>query len=342
MIPVFAAVAAFGAAVVVTRVMEIFSRRQGLLDEPNERSSHAVPTPSSGGVGIIAGVACGLLVAAGWHDAEASLIFAVAMALGVVGLADDLGRVGILGKYLAQLAAAAIVTLALSPSVVVEVPGVSLQVDGLPATLLTLLWLTALINAFNFIDGIDGMLGWLAVTISIVGLGLVAPDAADVLLIIAGACLGFLVWNHPPASIFMGDVGSQFLGLLVGTSLLRQPAEVVAVIPTIMVFAVPLFDTGFTLVRRLLAGKNVFTAHREHLYQRMAFLGRSHRLVTALYASLTAVVGVVALTWPGLPPLGQLAIVAAIVVGLGVLAAWVARMERLAPRAADDGRGRSS
>lgn len=341
MIPVFAVVAAFVGAVVMTRVMEIFSRQQGLLDEPNERSSHVVPTPRSGGIGIIAGVACGFLVTAGWQDAEVSLIFAVALALGLVGFADDLGRVRILGKYLAQLVAATIVTLALSPRLVFVVQGASFQLEGVPAALLTVLWLTALVNAFNFIDGIDGMLGWLAVTISIVGLGLVAPDAGDLLLVVAGACAGFLVWNHPPASIFMGDVGSQFLGLLVGASLLRQPAEAVAVIPTVIVFAIPLFDTGFTLVRRLLTGKNVLTAHREHLYQRMAVIGRSHALVTAQYATLTAAVGLVALTWQGLSLLAQAATVAAMIIGAGLFAAWVARMERLAPHTTEGGRGHS-
>ena len=330
MIALFAAVVAFVTALAITRVMETFSRRRGLLDVPNARSSHVVPTPRTGGVGIIAGVACGWVVAAGWQDPAGIVILAAALALGLVGLADDTGRVGVLGKSVSQLGSATIVTLALSPQLDFQAQWAGFQVEGLAAALLTVLWLTALINAFNFMDGIDGMLGWLTVAVSIVGLGLVTPDASVVLLVTASASLGFLVWNHPPASIFMGDVGSQFLGLLVGASLLRQSGGAIDVIPTVMIVAVLLFDTGFTLARRLRAGKNVFAAHREHLYQRLSAVRGSHRSVTALYAILTAVAGSAALNWAELPSVAQLAILAMFVLGAGVLA-WVVKMERVAP-----------
>ncbi len=326
--PILAAILAFAVAIVVTRAAELVSRRRGWLDVPNARSSHATPTPRIGGVGIIAGVLCGWLVSGGWQDPQGVALLAAAAALAAVGLADDLGRTSLIGKYLAQLIAAAAVALSVRPELSISVDGAGVQVDGVLAGVLTVLWLTAIINAFNFIDGIDGLLGSLTVVISIACIGFVAPDAGVGLLVVAGATLGFLAWNQAPASIFMGDVGSQFLGLWVGGLVLGLGGSAVEVVPTLIVFGLVLFDTGFTLVRRLRERKNVLTAHREHLYQRLVASGASHREVTASYAAATAVLGIVALAWPGMPILIQVGMLAPLAAGAGLLVQWVRRSER--------------
>lgn len=309
---------AFVVAVAVTRLAEVVSRRRQLLDVPNHRSSHVVPTPRIGGLGIIAGVAAAWIVGAGWADPTTTILLVSALGLGAVGLADDLGRSSVAGKYLAQLAAATVAAIVLAPRLDIAIGDVGVTVDGTAAIVLAAIWLTAITNAFNFIDGIDGMLGSLAAVIAIAGLGIVSGDAALPLMAAAGACLGFLAWNMEPATTFMGDVGSQFLGLLIGASLLRQPEGSVDVVVVLILCSVVLADTGITLVRRMVARKNLFAAHREHFYQRLATDGRPHREVTALYTAATAVAAIGALAWPGLQPIGQVAVLA-VMVAAGVV-----------------------
>ena len=321
------ALVAFLIALGVTRVAEEVSRRRGILDVPNTRSSHVTPTPRIGGIGIIAGVTAGWVLTGGWRETESVIVFAAAAALGVVGLADDLGRSSVIGKYVAQLVSSAVVAVTLTPALAITAGDASLTINGVAAGILTVLWLTALINAFNFVDGIDGMLGSLVVVIGVAGAAIVGPGADPALLIVAAASLGFLVWNRPPASIFMGDVGSQFLGLWVGASLLGSAVGRVEVVPLLVLLGVVLFDTGLTLVRRMREGKNLFAAHREHLYQRLVATGASHRTVTAAYAALTALLAVIALAWPGRTLAVQAALLALVaLVGLTLLL-WVRRAE---------------
>lgn len=324
---VLAALVAFAVALVATNVVERLSRRRGLLDVPNSRSSHVTPTPRIGGIGIVAGVAAAWLLVGGWDAPGGIALLAAAALLGGVGLADDLGRTSLIGKYLAQLASSAVVTLAIQPALAIEVGAASLRIDGIAAAVLSVLWLTAVINAFNFIDGIDGMLASLVVVIGVVGSGMASPGADANLLAVAAACLGFLVWNHAPASIFMGDVGSQFLGLWVGASLLGDAGGTVEVIPILILFGLVLFDTGLTLVRRAREGKNLFAAHREHLYQRLVTSGASHRTVTAAYAGATAALGALALAWSAQPLPMQIPVLVLLVAGAWLLVAWVRRAE---------------
>ena len=323
---------AFAVALLATRVAERVSRRRGLLDVPNARSSHVTPTPRIGGIGIMAGVAAAWLLNGGWQEPSGIALLVASAALGVVGLADDLGRTSLIGKYLAQLVGAAVVILALQPALAIEVGTAVLTIDGVAAAVLCVLWLTAVINAFNFIDGIDGMLASLVVVIGVVGAIMSSPGTGANLLAVAAACLGFLVWNHAPASIFMGDVGSQFLGLWVGASLLGAAGGPVQVVPVVILFGIVLFDTGLTLARRAGEGKNLLAAHREHLYQRLVTSGASHRAVTAAYAGVTAALGALALAWSAQRLPMQIAVVVLLAVGGWSLVAWVRRAESEAAR----------
>jgi len=322
------ALAGFVVALGVTRIVERASRRRGLLDEPNDRSSHVLPTPRIGGIGVVAGVTCGWLLAAGWRDPAWAALVAGAGALALVGLADDLGRSSLIGKYLAQVISAAMVTIAYAPSLALRFGNASLEVDGALATVLVVIWLTAIVNAFNFIDGIDGMLGSIVVVAGVVGSVLVGPSVDANLVVVAAAALGFLAWNHAPASIFMGDVGSQFLGLWVGASLLRTPDGVVEIVPILLLFGLLLLDTGSTLLSRAIQGKNLFSAHREHLYQRLVAAGASQRAISALYAAITAALGAAAVAWGRLEASEQIALMLATVVGGGLMLAFVRRAER--------------
>lgn len=315
------------AATIVTRLVERLARQRSLLDIPNDRSSHDVPTPRIGGLGIVVGTVIGWLVAAGWMDGEATVIVLAALGLGAVGLLDDVHHTSVLGKYLAQLAAAAVVAGVLQPTLSIGIGDGSWSLGGIPAFVVTTIGLTALVNAVNFMDGIDGLIGGVALVAAIVGAGLVAPAAWPILLPFATACAGFLVWNQAPASIFMGDGGSQFVGLILGAALLRQEGGVVDVAPVLLLVSPLLFDTGFTLIRRARAGRDLFAGHREHLYQRVVVAGRSHREVAAGYAAATAVTGILALSWAVAPAVAHIGILVSLLL-VGVLyAAWVTRME---------------
>jgi len=328
---IVAALVAAVIAIVITRVIETLARRRSLLDIPNERSSHVVPTPRLGGVGIVAGTIAGWLIGGGAADPQIVAIVGVGLALAAVGLVDDLTRISVAIKYSAQLVAATAAALVADPSLRLEVAGASLVLEGWPAIVATAVWLTALINAFNFMDGIDGMTGGVAAVTAIVGIGLATAGADLALVALAAACIGFLVWNQQPASIFMGDVGSQFLGYLVGVCLVLQPRGEVGLLPVVICVAPFLIDTGVTLVRRAAAGRNVFAGHREHLYQRLTMAGFSHRAVSAGYAIAAAVAGIAALTWSS-TAVGQLGTV--ILIGFVALAyvRWVAMVESRAAR----------
>ncbi len=324
---------AFSVAVLVTRLAADWSRNRRLLDEPTDRSAHTVPTPRIGGLGIVAGALAGFGITAVELDAALATVIVASLVLGAVGLIDDLRRVSALAKYLAQLGAAAAIAITVAPVLRVDLFDAELEIAGLAAVVLTTIWLTAIANAFNFMDGADGFMGGVTVLICVAGLSIVAAPAAPLVTALAAATLGFLIWNHAPASIFMGDVGSQFLGLIVGGVLLLDAGGSVRVIPLLLLMAPLLFDTGFTLIWRARAGRNLFAAHREHLYQRLITSGTEHRTVAAAYAVATAVCGVAALGWSAMAGPGQGAfLIGAAIVGAGYVA-FVRRSEARAARA---------
>ncbi|MFM6128092.1 MAG: glycosyltransferase family 4 protein, partial [Sphaerospermopsis kisseleviana] len=191
--------------------------------------------------------------------------------------------------------AATATIIAVGPLRTVDLGSLGTLQLGVAAWPLTLLWIVGMTNAFNFMDGIDGIAG---ITAAVAGVAVataaaflgVAPLAA-VSLAFAGASIGFLTCNWPPARIFMGDVGSAFCGFLIATLPLVPGAHASERLVPIMAVAMwPfIFDTVFTLGRRLRKGENIFEAHRSHLYQRLVIAGWPHRAVSMLYGFLSAI-----------------------------------------------------
>lgn len=314
--------------------------RHAVLDHPNSRSSHTVPTPRGGGIGVLAivlpaWVAVGLTIPAsltgpaitGWAVA------AGALTLAAISWVDDLRGLGPAVRLLGQLCAAAALVLFL-PGPVFQ----GLLPPWVDAAAAALLWVW-FINLYNFMDGIDGITAVETIAIgsglALVGLTSV-PLVADHLQagILAAAALGFLAWNRPPAKIFLGDVGSVPTGYLLGWLLLGLAAtgqwQAALILPLYY-----LSDATLTLGRRALRGEKVWHAHRQHYYQQAIRAGRSHGTIsTAVALANLLLVGLALIAaHAGVPgPAGWLALAGALLV-IAALLVWMAR----SPRPSDGG-----
>lgn len=291
------------AAVVLTGQLVLVLGRRGILDRPNERSSHARATPRGGGLAIVAVVVVAAVLAVVLHPESYRRLSAVifpALTIAIISWFDDVSSVPNRVRFAFHLIAAAGATSVLGPVSEVSLGSFGMLALGPLAWPLTLLWIVGLTNAFNFMDGIDGIAG---ITSAAAGIALAAlaavvaaPAVGGVAAALACASLGFLAFNWQPARIFMGDVGSAFCGFVVAVLPLAFPPELVpAAIPVAVLAVWPfVFDTAFTIVRRLRRRENVFQAHRSHLYQRLVIAGWSHRAVAAIYGGLAAMSGAIA------------------------------------------------
>jgi len=270
------------------------SLRRRLLDQPNARSSHRQPTPRGGGVAfvLVASVSSALAGLLSFHTASVSLPLLtaplLALPLALVGFLDDRHNLPATWRYGVQLATALVVILA-SPLVA---PSVGL----LPLLALLVIAVTAVINFTNFMDGLDGLVAsCMAVAMTAAAMQLSAPWPIWALV---GSLLGFLFWNWSPAKVFMGDVGSTFLGAVFAVLVLQSPTWLEAL--ALLLVATPLLgDACLCVPRRLIAGQQVFQAHRLHLFQRLHQAGWPHARVSSLYIAATALLAI-ALLWGGL------------------------------------------
>lgn len=293
---VLAGGAAFLVAGALVPLLVRFAVGRNLLDVPNLRSSHEVPTPRLGGVAIILATWVG---AALLRPEGAWPLLVAATLIGAVGLADDLSNLYFGIKALAQAVIASGLLLFYPPELISEAPGVVKVV----VFAVGVFWIVALGNAFNFMDGIDGFTGGVAL-VNILFLAALVGDGGMALIPLAGATAGFLIWNISPASIFIGDSGAYFLGFGLAVLALYAPVpgagwSPLVFIACVLVFTPYLFDTAYTLIHRLAAHKNVFSAHREHIYQRITPTAAMHRRTSNLYYLASVVAGFAALLVAG-------------------------------------------
>jgi UDP-N-acetylmuramyl pentapeptide phosphotransferase/UDP-N-acetylglucosamine-1-phosphate transferase len=287
----FAVLAAAGWAGVL--LWKPWARRLKLIDVPNPRSSHSTPTLRAGGVPM---VVLTLIAMAFAFERPVIALAATAAIIAVTGFIDDIKSLGWTIRFVIQIAMAAVVIWAFGP--IAQVGPLPLGLFAIP---MTVLWIGGLTNAYNFMDGIDGIAGIQAVVAALgfAILGVLHSDRVITLtaLAIAATALGFLFHNWPPATIFMGDVASGFLGFTFAalTVKLAQHTREAAIAGVLFVWPF-LFDTIFTFFRRLLRGEKVTQAHRSHLYQRLVIAGASHGRVSSLYgllALICAIAGIV-------------------------------------------------
>ena len=272
--------------------------RLRLLDQPNERSSHHQPTPRGGGIAFVVVFSASYSIAhiTGQSPPVSAIPF-LAIPLAVIGLLDDRLNLPAWSRYLVQLFTAALM-LGFSPLVQVLIP---LLLAGnlllLFVFALLSITITAVINFTNFMDGIDGLVaGCMAVIIAVLVIGLASPFP---LWALVGSLIGFLFWNWSPAKVFMGDVGSTFLGATFA-GLVLQASSWSDAFGYLLVATPLLGDACICVLRRFLDGQCVLQAHRLHLFQRLNQAGWSHKRVSTFYIAGTSVLAVGLLTggWP--------------------------------------------
>jgi UDP-N-acetylmuramyl pentapeptide phosphotransferase/UDP-N-acetylglucosamine-1-phosphate transferase len=286
-----------------------WSRRCGWLDLPNPRSLHSIPTPRIGGLGIALAFCVSLLSIETFRHSRISELIAsgqserfmvgAALALALAGLYDDLRHLSASMKFTCEfIAAIAVVAAGISFAPFPFLPSI---VSVSLSSVITLLWLTWFCNVFNFMDGINGLSGSTGfiygITFFLLSLQHGENSLALFSLLLAGGCLGFVFLNFPRARIFMGDTGSLFLGFFFGLLLVRLAQLGTNLAALGLIVSVYVFDSGFTLIRRVRRGENVFNAHRSHLYQRLVQAGVSQTRVTLLYLLLQGMTAALALSY---------------------------------------------
>ncbi len=261
-----------------------FSRpdsRLYLLDHPNARSLHTLPTPRSGGVAVLTALVLSGVVTLTYSATLQPLLWMLAalFPLAWVSWQDDRGHVNSLWRLLVHLGAGGLLCAAELKLTQLSFPGGTWALGIGLSWGLSLLFYAWMINLYNFMDGMDGFAGGMAVCgfATLAYLGQADEWFSQVCLLITGAAGGFLLCNFPPARIFLGDVGSAPLGLLAAVMLVW--AEQRGVFPLwlgVLVFSPFIVDASVTLARRLWRGERVWQAHREHSYQRLVQCGWGH------------------------------------------------------------------
>lgn len=323
-----AAFTAFICAVVLSKVVQHLGVKRHILDTPNIRSSHSVPVPRIGGIAIALATVGAWTISIGSINWTHFSLLAGSILLAAVGVIDDLRPLNPVRKYASQVFAALLVVCFAQRDFRIDLLAFELGIHGWLASVLLVVWITAVINAYNFIDGIDGLSAGVGIIVSIAVAYMIGGSVASLLVPLASALAGFLVWNAHPANIFMGDGGSQFIGFVLATAILFGPETELDIFPAIIVFTPVLFDTGLTIVRRIMANENILAPHRSHLYQKLTTTGFSHREVSNLYYGATALSAIVAIGYASGNSLVRGLLILWGMIALTAYAMFVARIER--------------
>jgi Fuc2NAc and GlcNAc transferase len=287
-----AAAAALACACAVLLVL-CYAPRLGLVQKPNERSSHIRPTPGGGGIGIVAaGTIAGIFSSV--HTVWPPLLITVAgLCIAAVGYIDDVRTVRPIWRILTQLALIAIMlVVSVPPSTIAT--AVPLPLGFIFVLLAAVYW----INVYNFMDGIDGLASMQGAVMLFGATGLILATSPQMLsdpltwwfLAIALACVVFLAFNWQPAKIFMGDAGSTYLGFMTAVfAIITISLRLLSLWDWLILGSLFLSDATTTLVRRALQGEKVLEAHRRHAYQFLARRFRSHQTVTLIFLGINLV-----------------------------------------------------
>ncbi|WP_145577119.1 MraY family glycosyltransferase, partial [Yersinia alsatica] len=273
-------------------LLRVYALKNNIIDTPNSRSSHVIPTPRGGGVAIVVSFLIGIMLF--YFQGYLALLPAVGLiisggVIALVGFWDDHGHIAARWRLLAHFSAAAFLLFCLGGFPVLTISGYTIDL-GLFGSVFGLLFLVWMLNLYNFMDGIDGLASAEAViacigaiVIYLISGNHIELDSYLVLWLLASTVLGFLLWNFPPAKIFMGDAGSGFLGLIIGSLAISAGwIETKFFFCWLILLGLFIVDATWTLVRRVLGGFKVYEAHRSHGYQIASRKFKRHLPVTLL------------------------------------------------------------
>jgi UDP-GlcNAc:undecaprenyl-phosphate/decaprenyl-phosphate GlcNAc-1-phosphate transferase len=296
------------------------------VDLPGERKKHNGAKARLGGLAIVLGVVAGLLYLQPQHPHMLEIIIGGIIII-ITGVIDDIVGLKAYQKLIGQLAAALVVV---SSGLVIDkltLPFVgTVQLEGF-GLILTIIWVVGVSNAINLIDGLDG----LAAGVSAIGLTsiliIAITDYRMIVvylgMVLVGSCLGFLYHNFYPAKIFMGDTGALFLGYAISVismlGLFKNVAFFSFIIP-IIIIAVPIFDTLFAIVRRLINKQNIGTADRKHIHYQLVDMGYSHQTSVLIIYAFSGFFGIMAIIFNSATMLTSLIILGLIIIGIQLIA----------------------
>ena len=261
----------------------------GAMDIPNARKIHSTPIPRLGGLGIYGGFLLGYMLF-GSHTVQMNAILIGSFIILVTGIIDDIKPVPAKYKILGQLAGAAVIPL-YGGIIMQDISAFGLYLNfGIFAIPVTILFIVAIINCINLIDGLDGLSSGISgiyfLTVGIIGMLLNNSNGLDVTLtfIMFGSTLGYLLHNFPPAKIFMGDSGSMFLGYIISVIALLgfKNITITSVIVPMLLLAIPIMDTLFAILRRLINHKPIGEPDKNHFHHQLLKLNLSKRKTVLL------------------------------------------------------------
>lgn len=293
-------VAAFIASIIFTPLVKMLAFRVGAVDKPNYRKVHAKIMPRLGGLAIFLAFLVGVVMLRPTNEAMIPILIGAFIVI-MTGVLDDMLEISAKAKFLGQTVAAAIVIFFGD----IEIEFINLPFGGILdfgylSIPLTLIWIVGITNAINLIDGLDGLAAGVS-TIALVTLAAMAFIMGNTFvlvmaLVLAVSCIGFLFYNFNPAKIFMGDTGALFLGFMISVLALlgfKNVTFVSLVIPIVML-GVPISDTFFAIVRRLLNKQPPFQPDKSHLHHRLLSIGFTHKQTVIIIYGIAAMFGLAA------------------------------------------------
>lgn len=330
-------VAALGLAFIIsfaaTPLVKILAMKIGAMDVPkDDRRMHNVPIARIGGLAIFLGFILSVLIFAD-VSTEVRGILLGSVLIVALAIVDDIIDLPAVFKFVVQIAAAliavghgVIIEVISNPNIFSDIPYLKLGIFAIPVTVI---WVVAITNSVNFIDGLDG----LAVGVSsiaslsmlIIAVLVSEPNVAVIMAALAGACLGFMPYNVNPAKIFMGDTGALFIGFILATVSVQGLFKFYAIMSfavPFLILALPIFDIVFAVVRRLIAGKSPMSADRGHVHHRLIDMGFNQKQAVMIMYTFSGVLGLTAVVLTTSGELRALVLIVAFLV-LGALAAKV-------------------
>lgn len=309
---VFVFLASFVTTIAFTPVVRSFADKYGILDEPGHRKIHNNSVPSLGGIAIYFGLLASIIT--NWHPEFQTELYGIITAgtiILLIGIADDVYGLSAMIKLFGQIIVSLIlVSFGVRFVFVTEATGSIVHLSTVLGVSLTVFWMVGMMNAINLTDGLDG----LAAGVSCIGaasLGIISvfyeigmPTFLSAA--ICGASLGFLIFNFNPAKIFLGDSGAMLLGFLLGSitvlSATSRSGTMTLFVP-ILALGVPIFDTGFAILRRLASGRCIFAADQEHLHHRLVSKGHTQKQAVLMIHGISLCLGVIAVFVSRLTPI---------------------------------------